>query len=144
MVRVQGAMVAGLHKGTFQRILILAGSPLFRERKVWRLELTIASARIYAASIPFTQRSSIASFFPLSLRRALSGTDCLFTCCGAGVAVYLLYRSFSGSDSGCWMLVQCSSIVPLLVRASDGASAESDWWAWVEILLLQLMLKCHS
>ena len=44
---------------------------------------------IYAASIPFTQRSS---FFPLSLRRALSGADRLFTRCGAGVAVYLLYR----------------------------------------------------
>jgi hypothetical protein len=74
---------------------------------------------IYAASIPFTQRSFIASFFPLSLRRALSGADFLFTRCGAGVAVYLLYREFSGSDSGCWMRVQCCSIVPLSVVAID-------------------------
>ena len=56
---------------------------------------------IYAASIPVTPRSSIASFFPLSLRRALSGADCLFTRCGAGLASYIASFLVVTRGAGC-------------------------------------------
>lgn len=56
---------------------------------------------IYAASIPFTQRSSIASFFPLSLRRVFSGADCLFTRCGAASTSYIASFMVVTRGAGC-------------------------------------------